>query len=69
MVAMKGVVLVLLCGVVPLAAYVLTLALDDSNGGTIAAYAFMASLAVWGAAMLLSIGIVLVGLLRRRLGK
>jgi hypothetical protein len=68
-VAMKGVGLVLLCGAVPLAAYVLALILDESPGGTIAAYAYLASLAVWGAAMVLSIGIALVGLLRRRMGK
>jgi hypothetical protein len=68
-VAMKGVGLVLLCGAVPLAAYVLALILDDSPGGTIAVYAYLASLAVWGAAMVLSIGIALVRLLRRRMGK
>jgi len=42
---MKGLIIVLLCGAVPLFAYLLAAILDDTMNGTVAAYTFLATLA------------------------
>jgi len=65
---MRGLIIVLLSGAVPLVAYLLSAILDDTAGGNIAAYVFLASIGIWGTAMVIAIALIVVGLRRRRLG-
>jgi hypothetical protein len=66
---MRGLLIVLLLGAVPLCAYLLALIFDESIPGNVAAYTFLATLPVWGVAMVARIGLEVRRLVRRRWGR
>jgi hypothetical protein len=66
---MRGLIIALLFGVVPLLCYLGALIFDDSTLGTFAAYALFVTLPVWAASVALLLAIALTRRLSRRSAK